>query len=270
MKRNWLNTSAAAAMVAIGLAACSSSTSSSGSPTDAEMNTASEQDVGQGAAQDVVQLTGNENAYGAADVIGGDSVNCTGPATGGWYTCARVTENGLSIVRMFRFWEGTSLGLWWNPASTDSVNHTWTADGTVQGAVDASRSITVADTAAGTMVVTRPPAVGGPQHTWTGAGTFDRVATWTGANNVERTLTHTGTDSVNAVRFQMPRATNPYPISGNIVINVQNHFTAGSFVREVTRRYVVTFDGTSTATLQDGGVTCDLSLVPPHVISNCH
>ena len=268
MQRTWLKLSTASAVVLVGLAACTSSTSSSGSPTDAEMNTASEQDAGQGAAMDVVQLGANEDAYGAADVIGRDSVNCTGPDNQGWYTCSRVTENGLDILRQFRFWQGTSLGLWWSPALTDSVNHKWSADGTVQGANDATRSITIADTAAGTMVVARPVGIG-QQHTWTGAGTFDRVATWS-RNSVERTLTHTGTDSVNAVMFQMPRSTNPYPMSGNIVINVQNHFTAGSFVRVVTRRYVITFNGTSTATLQDGGVTCDLALTVPHTVSNCH
>ena len=267
MKSNWFTLSTAAAVVMAGLAACSSSTSSSGTPTDAEMNTASEQDAGQGAAMDVDQLAANENAYGAADVIGRDSVNCTGPDESGWYTCARVTESGLDIIRQFRFWQGNSLGLWWN-ALTDSVNHKWTADGTITGANDPTRSITIADTAAGTMVVTRPGGPG-PQHTWTGAGTFDHVATWS-RNNVERTLTHTGTDSVDAVVFQMPRASNPYPLSGSIVVNVQNHFTAGNFVRVVTRRYVITFNGTSTATLQDGGVTCDLSLTPPHTISNCH
>ena len=185
MKQMWMRLSTASAVVLVGLAACTSSTSSSGSPTDAEMNTASEQDAGQGAAMDVVQLGANEDAYGAADVIGRDSVNCTGPDNQGWYTCSRVTENGLDILRQFRFWQGTSLGLWWSPALTDSVNHKWSADGTVQGANDATRSITIADTAAGTMVVLRPGGPG-PLHTWTGAGTFDHVATWS-RNGVERT-----------------------------------------------------------------------------------
>lgn len=269
MTRNWLTLSTAAAVALVGLAACSSSTSSNGGPTDAEMNTASEQDMGQSASLTVGQLTDNENAYGAADVVGAsDSVNCSGPDGSGWYTCSRVTERGLGIMRQFRFWHADSLQIWWNPLRTDSVQHKWSANGTIQGIIDTTRSLTVADTAAGTMVVTRPEGTG-QQHTWTGSGDINTTATWS-RDSVERILVHTGVDSVNQVMFQMPRSTNPYPMSGNVVINVQNHFTAGNFVRVVTRRYVITFNGTNTATLQDGGITCNLLLDPPHTISNCH
>lgn len=286
MKRSTITFSAGAVALLAALAACSSDSTSSANAADtAEMNTSSQQDAGEGAADMVGQLAAGETQTGSGyRLVGGPSVNadvagttvtCTGPDGSGWYTCNADLENGLTVVRQVRFWQGTSNGLWWNTSLTDSVNHRWTAIGAFTPAADTGRLVTVADSNAGTMTVIRPSGgaasiIVSQQHSWTGAGAVHRTATWTGANDVPRTLVHTGSDSVSAVLFQMPRSINIYPLSGSIVLNVQNHFTAGTFSRTVTRRYVVTFNGTNVATLQDGGLTCDLSLDMPHTVTNCH
>ena len=285
MKRSTLTLSMSAIVALAALAACTSDTSTSpGTGSTAEMQANSRQNAGQGASLTLSQLDAgaamagaNVVSLGGAAVAMPTTVNCTGPAAvTGWYTCVADNERGLVVVRQIRFWEGTHLGIWWNPGVTDSINHAWTADGTVDPAeTQGNKVITVADSARGNLTILRAPAGGTavvtpPQHSWTGAGAVHHSATWTGDNNVVRTFTQTGSDSVNAVLFQMPRDQNPYPLSGSITLNFNEHFTAGDFTHNRTQRFVVTFNGTHIAQLQDGGLICDLDLDAPHAVTNCH
>jgi hypothetical protein len=187
-----------------------------------------------------------------------------------------VLDSGvhLTLTRSIRFWTGTNYDLWWNnPSPTDSVNHKWTADGTLNAAVRADRNVAVDDSNTASLVVLRTPAGGQaavtpPKHVWTGEAAQHHVATWS-ENNVERILTMTGYDTVSAVTFQMPRSQNPYPLSGSITISMSANFVAGSYNQTDTLHLIVTFNGSNIATLQDGGVTCDLNL-DTHDVSNCH
>ncbi len=286
MNRKILSYSVGAAAVLFGLAACSSdnTTSGNGTPTSAEVTASARQGAGEGAALTIKELDDNEAAYGAANdvsngsanVVAPTTVNCSGPDSNGWYNCVAVVDSGVhvTITRSIRFWAGTNYDLWWNnPSPTDSVNHKWTADGTLNSAVRNGRDVTVDDSSAASLVVVRSagdgaPPVARPQHVWTGIAAQHHVATWS-ENNVERILTMTGGDTVSAVTFQMPRSANPYPLSGSITIGMTANFVAGSFSQTDTLHLIVTFNGTNVATLQDGGVICDLDL-DTHAVSNCH
>jgi hypothetical protein len=282
MKRSTINLSIGAAAVLFGLAACSSdkATAPNGGTT-AEAKASTRQAAGEGAAMIISQLDANDAAIGASgDVVKGSggpaeiTVNCGGPDGLGWYTCTADLENGLNVSRAIRFWEGTSYGLWWNPPLTDSVNHKWQVDGTVQPDPTApGRSVTLDDTAAATMRIVRPATsnaiVTNPnKHQWDGTAAAHHTASVTD-NNVLKTAVHTVYDTVSAVLFQMPRSQNPYPLSGSITSNITTVFTAGDNTVNDSARFVVTFNGTHLVTLQAGGITCDLDL-DTHVVSNCH
>ena len=222
----------------------------------------------------VSQLTANE-LYVGADVVGagpvgaaiaGIAVTCTGPDAQGWFTCTADLENGLTVTRQIRFWEGTAFGISFSPTLTDSVNHQWSVAGTVNSIAKPGKVWTIADVDTATMNVLR--GSGQPQHSWTGHAERHQTSTYT-VNSVERIFDHQAHDTVTAVTFQMPRSTNPYPISGSIIRNIVTNFTAGTFSKTVTRRYVVTFNGTNTVTLTDGSLTCDLNL-DLRTVSNCH
>ncbi|HUO52668.1 MAG TPA: hypothetical protein VMT93_09120 [Gemmatimonadaceae bacterium] len=281
MNRRILTTGIGAAAVAFVFAACSSDTTAPNS-TSTQVAQASRSDAGQSAVQTLNELGANEAAATAAPNIvgtpaGGNpsatvSIVCTGPETGpgggnGWYNCSAALENGLTVQRSIRFWEGTSLGLAWSPTLTDSVNHYWTVNGSFNPPADTGKTFTVHDTSAATMTVLRPEG-SQPRHSWTGAGNRHESVDWSEQDGA-RNFTHTGRDTVAAVLFQMPRSSNPYPLSGSIIRNVNETFTGPNVTVSRTRRIVVTFNGSSTAQLQDGTVVCDLDLTTGNV-SNCH
>lgn len=273
MNRRTLFYGLGAAAVLFGAAACSSDSTSPASTTTAEIAATNRADAGEGAAMTVGQLAANEASMGADVVtagaaVAGVAVNCTGPDGSGWYSCVADFENGLTVTRQIRFWEGTAYGLGWNAGVTDSVNHAWTAAGTINSIGRPGKVWTIDDAAAATMIVI-PGAQGAmPQHSWTGTAARHQSSTYT-VNSVERIFDHVAHDTVTAVTFQMPRTTNPFPLSGSIIRNVTTNFTAGSDSRTVTRRFVVTFNGTNIATLQDGALTCDLDLTL-RTVANCH
>ena len=81
-------------------------------------------------------------------------------------------------------------------------------------------------------------------------------------------------DSVKAVTWNMPRSSNPWPVSGSIVRVDTVHVTVtkGSQLqsRDVVRNVSVTFpaDAQGNVVLTINGKTCNLNLVT-HVVSGC-
>jgi hypothetical protein len=124
-------------------------------------------------------------------------------------------------------------------------------------------SINEADT--GSMVVTHGTPV---LHTWNGAGVAHDSSTYA-VNNVTRIFAYVAADTASALTFTLPRTTNPYPTSGSISRNLSLHITAGGFDKTITRSAKATFDGSSTAVLQVGALTCSLDLTTG-VVSGCH
>jgi len=92
--------------------------------------------------------------------------------------------------------------------------------------------------------------------------------------NVTRTYDESATDSVDAVTFDLPRVTNPWPVSGKIIRNVSVHATFANATRSssttVTKRVEVDFppDNQGNVVLTINGKTCNLNLVT-HRVTNC-
>ena len=140
---------------------------------------------------------------------------------------------------------------------------------------------------------------GGTTKTWSGAvhRTSDDTLTrnFTGSTETSRTHSDVATghdttmfsegelsrnvaesvrDSVKAVTWNMPRSSNPWPVSGSIVRVDTVHVTVtkGSQLqsRDVVRNVSVTFpaDAQGNVVLTINGKTCNLNLVT-HVVSGC-
>lgn len=81
-------------------------------------------------------------------------------------------------------------------------------------------------------------------------------------------------DSVRAVTWNLPRSTNPFPVSGSIVRRVNWHVTASgenrTVERDVSRRIEVVFpaDAQGNVVLHINDRTCNLNLVT-HIVSQC-
>ena len=193
------------------------------------------------------------------------TVTCDGPDADGWFGCTAYTSRGLTIIRQIRFWDAGSPALGWSPTLTDSVNHRWSRTGTFESVLKPGKmfSINEADTAS--MIVTRAVPV---FHTWNGAGVAHDSSTYE-ANGVTRIFAYAAADTAAALTFTMPRSANPYPTAGSISRHLSLHITAGGFDRTITRDATVTFDGSSTAVLQVGALTCSLDLATG-AVSGCH
>lgn len=82
------------------------------------------------------------------------------------------------------------------------------------------------------------------------------------------------TDSINGVTWNIPRATNPFPISGSIVRNVAVHAeytkNGATMTRDFTKRVEVDFpaDAQGNVVLKIDAKTCNLNLVT-HAVTNC-
>lgn len=286
MQRRIFVSSIGVAALAFGLAACGSDSSTGPGLTipDSEITAGVAADAGDAVATSIDQMNAEESSEGAsgslvaapgvsASVYGGAnaaSTTCGDPDADGWITCQTTTWRGLALTRQIRFWEGSAYGLWWDSTKTDSVNHRATLTGSFSPALDPAKTVWVnrADTA--TMVVDRSASP--VLHVWTRAGTRADSARYT-TENVTRDFQYTAFDTATAVAFAMPRSQYPWPRSGTVVHDITTHFTAtrgaGTYTRTVTHRVVVTFDGTQTATLQVGALTCSLDLAT-HQVSGCH
>jgi len=274
---------ALAAMAAVlGVVACSSdSVLGSGSPVaTSEIDQTIASDAGERIASDVSQFQENESfddnmSSGSSTFMAGRTgadlgassrtVTCGGPDADGWFGCVAYTSRGLTITRQVRFWSGGSFALGWSPTQTDSVNHRWTRTGRFESIVKPGKMISINEADTGSMIVTHGSPV---LHAWTGAGIAHDSSTYA-VNDVTRIFAYTAADTAAALTFTMPRSANPYPTSGSISRSLLLHITAGSFDKTITRFVKATFDGSSTAVLQVGGLTCSLDLVTG-VVSGCH
>ncbi len=262
--------------VALGAAACSrdSGTGPTLQVSDAQVSRDVAIDAGDAIAGTADIIVSSEGAYGGgfqfsvgnASVASALDVNCAGPNSTGWFTCAATTERGLSVTRAIRFWNGTSYGLGFS-AATDSVNHALNASGTVSPTPNKTIWVKRADSLS--MKVGRGT---NPTRTWVGTGKVgdsSKVA----ENGQTRVYHHTVTNVVSNVVFNIPRSSNPYPASGSIshdAVSVLNA-TDGTHAttRTVTRHAVVTFNGTANVVLVVGELTCALNLAT-HAVTDCH
>lgn len=270
----------AAAFVA-GLAACSTDGSTSPSSQlvpDSAITSGIANDVGDAMATSLDLMGDDEQSDGVSesgvtspgvhtDMRESRATDCGGPDGDGWCTCIS-TWHGLSLTNMKRFWDGTSLALGFTSA-TDSVNHIHTLTGSYTQGWSPFRTVWVNrnDTANLSVVRTTTPVT----HVWNRVGVRQDSTMFVG-QNVTRHWHYLSYDTATNVTFDMPRSQNIWPVSGSIVHNVTVHFEADhtnrTQTKTVTRRAMITFNGTADVTLQVGGLTCTLDL-ETHEVSNC-
>jgi hypothetical protein len=108
-------------------------------------------------------------------------------------------------------------------------------------------------------------------HIWNRVGVRQDSTQYVG-ENITRHWHYAAFDTASAVTFDMPRSQNPWPESGSIVHNLTVHFDAEratrTSTRTMTKRALITFNGTQDVTLQVGGLTCTLDL-ETHQVSGC-
>jgi hypothetical protein len=202
------------------------------------------------------------------DFSAAPSTACTGPDASGFYTCDKTSENGFTVTRAYRYWSGGALALHYSEATTDSVNHRWTLGGAhvvADTAAGVTRTVRVSRADTSTMQVVRGTT---SQHVWNGVGVRNDTASVTDKNGT-RSYVVAAADTITAVAYAQPRKNNPWPLSGNVTHNVRTVWTnAKGATTTTTRRAVVTFNGTQTASVQVGALTCALDL-KTHRTSGC-
>lgn len=201
------------------------------------------------------------------------AVGCTGPNAQGWFICIKWQERGLNVTRAFRFWSGGAVA--GGPSnSTDSLQHLWLTSGrdtVTVGTATRIRSVLRADT--GTSVIARDatPAKNPTQFTNNGHGSVADTMIFSDSGKVV-TMTYAGHTVVTNVVRKAPEASNPFPFSGTISLQLDVNAKAvkgdKTETRAISTTAVVTFNGTQTASLAVGTQTCDLNLVTRRA-SNC-
>jgi hypothetical protein len=94
-------------------------------------------------------------------------------------------------------------------------------------------------------------------------------------DSISRKETEAAHDVANGVTWNLPRSTNPFPVSGSIVRVDSIHVTFSkgtvSETRDVVRTVEVDFpaDAQGNVTIKITGKTCTLNLVT-HKVVNCH
>ena len=219
--------------------------------------------------------------FGSTICTGPTASTSTNPPGAGWYVCARTSDGGLSTQRDHRFFAAGSVV----PAfgvTVDSVQHLWSETGTqvdttkgtdasvrtrwVSRGDTASQKITHAVAAAGAT-----PAV--PEsRTWNSRGFNADSAAVVDAHGTRRWFFSGARTAVNVV-YQLPKAANPYPLSGTITHNwtsrvINLHTSGKADTTTTTRASSTTFNGTQQASIAVGGLSCTLDL-KTRVVSGC-
>ena len=183
---------------------------------------------------------------------------CTFSALVGRFLCpGLVTAQGITIQRSYAFYDGGAPQASFDPVATDSINFQSFRTGVLGGEerrtwINHARNVTVSGLS-GTET----------ERVWNGTGTrTDSVRVR--ANGATRLTRITSVDRIIGVAYAVPRAQNPFPLRGTITHDVSVRSVVsnatGERTRNAVRRVEVTFNGTRTAQLRIGTLSCTLDL----------
>ncbi len=242
-----------AAAAIVSLAACSSGTATEpAAVTDASLSADLAVSTGDAIATDVSDMTVNEQFGGlslqdaaAATVVDSSSLTRVRTRTcfdagGNVVTCGQgLTASAVVTLKVDGFRAGDGFSAIVHRQRYDSISG-------------------IADTAT--------------TRTHNGYGATADTTTYT-RDTGTRVAQIASSDTAIAIVFRLPRATNPWPISGQVIRNVDATFTftgATNTTRTVQRRVVVTFpaDAEGNVPIQVGTMTCNLNLVT-HKVTGC-
>ena len=232
-----------------GLAACTDVNAPS-DLTDTQMAADLAQSSGDAIATDIGQAILNEGSFAGAPAL-----NAAG--------MAQDTSN-LTVVRTRTCYDAQDAVIACGPGAV-SMRVTAKIDGTVQrdnftGSIHRTRDMLI--TGLGSNSTTR---------THNGVGTSNDTTTFTGSRGT-RHAEESASDTVVNLVFQLPHSSNPWPISGQIIRNVDATITLTrldntTVTRTIDRRVVVTFpaDAQGNVSIQVGDLSCTLNLVTHQV-----
>lgn len=187
---------------------------------------------------------------------------CTYDAASGSYTCAASASGGVTVSRTITYLDAAGATMAdFSPSLTASVRYVTQRDGSWTGQGPNG------GTFASAIHRTRTRIVSGlagqeTQHVWNGTGVANDTSSHAGAANT-RVYSKAVRDTATNVVVTLPRSTNPWPASGQVVHHVSAKVVvtgARNETRTVERRVVVTFNGTASVPLTVGEVSCTLHL----------
>lgn len=211
------------------------------------------------------------------------TVNETGAVP---YTVAagESTAPDVVVLRSRKCYDAAGAEITCGQATVRKVVTHVSIDGSRSGSHETQQGATVSfsgavhrvmdDTTTRVFNTAQPPAETSRIHTGVSTGKDTTTFTSTSGNLV-RNANESFVDSVKAITYNLPRSTNPWPVSGSIVRNASINVTLTSETRNesrsVTRRVEVTFpaDNQGNVELQINGKACNLNLVN-HRVTNCH
>jgi hypothetical protein len=268
MSRKWVHLLMAAGLV--GLAACKENTSPS-LIDNTTVTTDVAASAGDAIATAVETMTGNEGAAAlpappiSFDLLGSAGNTLTVTRTRTCYDANGAVVAGCTPIATVR---KIVTHVIMDGSRTGSNSVTGGATSNFAGAVHRVSE----DTLTRIFNTATPPVETARAHT--GIGSSHDTTTFA-AGNVNRTHVEAASDSVLAVMFNLPRATNPYPVSGKIIRNVAVHTSvtngAKTETKDFTKRVEVDFpaDAQGNVTLLVDNKTCTLNLAT-HAVTNCH
>ena len=250
--------------------ACSDTTSLSNLiATDAAVTADVATSSGDAIAQSVADMMANENLGGLPGLVASNMVSVEAPLPN--YTRTRtcydangaVVANCSPIASVRKVVTHVKIDGSRSGSSTTEGGTTKTWSGAVHRVAD--------DTVQRVFNTAQPPAETQRVHSAISAG--NDTTTFT-EGTTSRFAAETSKDTVKALTWNLPRTTNPWPVSGKVIRAVAVHMVATrenkTETRDVTRVVEVDFpaDAQGNVVLKINGKTCNLNLVN-HSVTNC-
>jgi len=273
MKRTFLF---GAPMLAL-LAACSADSMNPATITADDQNQAAVMSASDATTEDVSVLYASDvGISGAADRVAANGpllsrspssspsyswafgMDCTYSAASGRFSCPPITDGQLTLTRDYAFYDASNAPMSaYNATTTASANFHVNVTG-----------VHVADNGADTVSRDRNATVTGlagteTSRTWNGTGTRNDGG-YRNLTDVTRTYHVNDNVTLSNIVVNLPRSTNPWPMSGTITrvisgtAGVQRDGISKTFT--LSKTVTITFNGTQYATVAVGGNTYTLDL----------
>lgn len=199
------------------------------------------------------------------------SKNCQYDSTSTSFQCPSITKGNHSFTASYTVYDanGTPQSAY-DSVTTASIMFQWADSGATGWDFNHS---TFGDTSSRQHVVTVSNLAGNPDtvQVWNGTGTGHIHSVHTG--QIAKIYDYQFADSAQNLAIRLPHDVNPYPLSGTIIKNytvTRTRQASDTTTRTTTRRVVVTFDGTSTATMTIGDSTYSINLDSHRLIPRSH
>jgi hypothetical protein len=227
---------------------------------DVSILSASDMTMSGGAVQNLVGggMSMSRIAVGAPSYAWTFGDGCTYNAGTGRFTCPAITAGGLTLNRDYAFFDANQTAQSaYSASTTASANFHVSVTGTHvvdngQDVVNRDRNLTVSGLAGAET-----------SRTWNGTGTRSDNGYRTVAD-VKRSYTVNDAVTVASVVVNLPRSSNPWPMSGTITRQISGTAsvtkTGVSKSFSVTKTVTITFNGTQFATVTVGNNTYTLDL----------